>query len=250
MTENNPVIQNLPKDYDAYLQLCERRGIEPLLDNESFDATLNNLLAQNDQASCVDALQRLHTKSEQELMEDLGAALHLGEVAIKQESRTQLPTDEEDILLNEDLGVSALQTIELLTLSEEQLESKAQTLLEKLEAAKAHNVKSASGYLDTEVTEEDIERRVAQLCPRFVSVRCEEILEQYSLQPKDAEFWYALMRHCAASEGTSVELPFFDECLSALSSQEEPEARRSILSIAKKYNQSDLVERLVSDETL
>lgn len=72
-----------PTTYDEYLGLCRRRSIDPQLDQPLFDAVVEELSPRRDaagggeQACNRETIARVEGLSEEELLQRLGASLHL-----------------------------------------------------------------------------------------------------------------------------------------------------------------------------
>ena len=73
---NSPSNENYPKTYEAYLQLCDRRGVEQRLDKQTFESVLET----NSKPTTAESLETLMGKSQDELLVGLGASLHLEEL--------------------------------------------------------------------------------------------------------------------------------------------------------------------------
>jgi hypothetical protein len=81
---NSPSLENYPKTFEEYTERCKRMEVEPLLDETSFRQTvtlleMNDALADPRQRRAL--LQRLTPQTEEDILEDIGAAVHLSGLA-------------------------------------------------------------------------------------------------------------------------------------------------------------------------
>jgi hypothetical protein len=71
-----------PTTYDEYLGLCQNRGVDPQLDQPLFEAVIQELapLRDAEKTRNAEAIACVHGLSEEEVLQRLGASLHLDEL--------------------------------------------------------------------------------------------------------------------------------------------------------------------------